>query len=87
VILCTIHFVVHFFYKIQSPFVKVFLRKKSLFFKIIILRVLNPFVTVFKKNQNLKKNLKTTSNEKLLRTTSQKIDSFFRGEKKYALKY
>jgi len=34
------------------------------------------FVTTFKKNQNLKKNLKTASNEKLLRAASQKIDFF-----------
>jgi len=43
--------------------------------------MLHLFVTVFKKNQNLK----TTSNEKLLRAYSQKID-FFRGERKYDLK-
>jgi len=39
---------------------------------------------LFKKSES-KKNLKTTSNEKLLREASQKVD-FFRGERKYNLK-
>jgi len=47
---------------------------------------LHSFVTTFFKNKNLKKkNLKTASNEKLLRAASQKIN-FFKGERNYDLK-
>lgn len=41
-----------------------------------LLRMLHPFITAFLKNQNLK----STSNEKLLRSNSKKID-LFRGER------
>jgi len=39
----------------------------------------------FLKKSESKKNLKTASNEKLLRAAFKKID-FFRGERKYGLK-
>jgi len=69
-----------------SPFVVAFLRKKITYFKKKI--TLKSFVSVcyniLKKSES-KKNLKTPSNKKLLRATSQKTD-LFRGERKYCLK-
>jgi len=71
-----------------SPFVIAFLRKKSLFLKKII--TFNNFASIYynflKKLKSKKKSLKTASNEKLLRAASQKIDFFFKGERKYGLK-
>jgi len=64
---------------IKSPFVIVFLRKKNHFLEFCI-RLLQLF-----KKTRIKKNLKTVSNEKLLRAASQKI-IFFREERKYDLK-
>ena len=63
-----------------------FFKEKITFFKQII--TFKSFASVcyrFLKKSESKKNLKTASNEKVLRAASKKID-FFIGERKYDLK-
>ena len=61
--------------------------KKIIFLKKIITFKNIAFVCYrFLKNQNLKKNLKTASKQKLLRATSQKIDFFLEERENMDLK-
>jgi len=66
-----------------SSFVIAFLRKKITYLKKkIIFKSFTSICYSFLKKSEFKINIKTTSNEKLLRAASQKID-FFRGERKW----